>query len=114
MTRTLSLLLLSLGLAACSQRDKPVDQPAAASSAAAQQHAQAVVASGPTAGVAKPAAAASVPVNPPQAASYSGYGDLHLRVHDPKAVLSREVRAEPLVVIGPIDLDRSPLLRREL
>ena len=39
-------------------------------------------------------------------------GGLQLRVHDPKAVLGREVRAEPLVVIGPDDLDRSPLLRR--
>ena len=77
MTRTLSLLLLSLGLAACNGRDKPVDQPAVASSAAAQQQAQAVVASGPTAKVAKPAAAASMRAGPPQAASYSGYGDLH-------------------------------------
>jgi hypothetical protein len=77
MTRTLSLLLLSLGLAACNGRDKPVDQPAVASSAAAQQQAQAVVASGPTAKVAKPAAAASMRADPPQAASYSGYGDLH-------------------------------------
>lgn len=77
MTRTLSVLLLSLGLAGCSEHDKPLDQPAAASSAAAQQHAQAVVASGPTAGVAKPATAASEPANPLQAASYSGYGDLH-------------------------------------
>lgn len=77
MTRTLSLLLLSLGLAACGGHDKPVDQPAVASSAAARQHAQAVVASGPTARAAKPAAAASAPVDPLQAASYSGYGDLH-------------------------------------
>lgn len=77
MTRTLSLLLLSFGLAACSQHDKPVDQPATASSAAAQQHAQAVVASAPTAGVARPAEVGGAPTSPPQAASYSGYGDLH-------------------------------------
>ena len=77
MTRTLSIFLLTLGLAACSEHDKPVDQPAVASSTAAQQHAQAVVASGPTAGTAKPVGAASVPVNSLQAASYSGYGDLH-------------------------------------
>lgn len=77
MTRSLSLLLLSLGLVACNERDKPVDQPAVASSAAARQHAQAVIASGPTSDIAKPAVAASAQAGPLQAASYSGYGDLH-------------------------------------
>ena len=77
MTRALSLLLLCLGVAACSNHDKPVDQPAVASSAAAQQHAQAVIASGPTADPAKPAEAASASANSLQAASYRGYGDLH-------------------------------------
>jgi hypothetical protein len=77
MTRTLSLLLLSLGLVACNDHGKQADQPAVASSAAAQQHAQAVVASGPTSAVAKPTAAVNAQASPPQAANYGGYGDLH-------------------------------------
>ena len=77
MTRPVVLLLLCLGVAACGNHDKPLDQPVAASSTVAQQHAAAVIASGPTAAAAKPAVATSVAAQPPQAASYSGYGDLH-------------------------------------
>jgi opacity protein-like surface antigen len=73
--RALALLLVCAGIAACGNHDKTVDQPAAASSAAAQQHAQAVIASGPSAAPAKPAVAASAPAI--QAAGYGGYGDLH-------------------------------------
>ncbi len=46
----------------------------------------------------------------------TGGGDAGLQfgVHDPKTVLGRETDAEPLVLVRPEDLDRSPLLCREL